>query len=77
MTKHRLLNVIKRGSIPQYTFAVVVPHGGDLQQIMDLAMSPDSSIGPVIDRTYSLEDAEQAFAYLEQGHATGKVIIVP
>jgi NADPH:quinone reductase-like Zn-dependent oxidoreductase len=33
-------------------------------------------IKPIIDRTYKLSEAKDAFAYLEQGHARGKVIIV-
>jgi len=30
---------------------------------------------PVIDRRYSLEQVPAAIAYLEQGHARGKVVI--
>src|SRR5262245_33501544 len=33
------------------------------------------TIRPVIDRTYSLEDAEEALAYLGEGHAKGKVVV--
>lgn len=32
-------------------------------------------VTPVIDRTYSLADTAQAFAYLDKGHARGKVVI--
>jgi NADPH:quinone reductase-like Zn-dependent oxidoreductase len=32
-------------------------------------------ITPVIDRTYPLSEAAQAIAYLEEGHAKGKVVI--
>jgi NADPH:quinone reductase-like Zn-dependent oxidoreductase len=35
----------------------------------------DEKIRPVIDRTYQLSDVPEAIRYLEQGHATGKVII--
>jgi NADPH:quinone reductase-like Zn-dependent oxidoreductase len=30
---------------------------------------------PVIDRTYKLTEVAEAFRYLEQGHARGKVVI--
>src|SRR5262249_12447348 len=30
---------------------------------------------PVIDRTYKLSDIQQAIAYVEEGHARGKVIV--
>jgi NADPH:quinone reductase-like Zn-dependent oxidoreductase len=32
-------------------------------------------VTPVIDRTYPLADTAQAFAYLDEGHARGKVVI--
>ena len=33
-------------------------------------------VTPVIDRTYPLSETAEAFRYLDQGHAQGKVIIV-
>jgi NADPH:quinone reductase-like Zn-dependent oxidoreductase len=33
------------------------------------------TVTPVIDRTYRLEETAQAFAYLDEGHARGKVVI--
>ena len=33
-------------------------------------------ITPVIDRTYPLRETAEAFRYLDQGHAGGKVVIV-
>jgi len=32
-------------------------------------------VKPVIDRTYKLSELQAAIAYLEQGHARGKVVI--
>lgn len=32
---------------------------------------------PVIDRRYPLSEARNAFLYMEEGHARGKVIIIP
>ena len=34
-------------------------------------------VTPVIDRSYRLSDAREAFQYMEQGHASGKVILTP
>jgi len=38
-------------------------------------MIQDGKLKPIIDRTYKLEEVPQALAYLEQGHARGKVVI--
>jgi NADPH:quinone reductase-like Zn-dependent oxidoreductase len=38
-------------------------------------LTQEGKLKPVIDRTYKLEEVPQALAYLEQGHARGKVII--
>jgi NADPH:quinone reductase-like Zn-dependent oxidoreductase len=35
----------------------------------------DGKVTPVIDRTYSLDDTREAFRYLDEGHARGKVVI--
>jgi NADPH:quinone reductase-like Zn-dependent oxidoreductase len=35
----------------------------------------DEKVVPVIDRTYPLTEVPEALRYLEQGHATGKVVI--
>jgi NADPH:quinone reductase-like Zn-dependent oxidoreductase len=46
----------------------------DLNVLADLMQS--GKVTPVIDRTYKLSDVPDAFRYLEQGHARGKVVIV-
>src|SRR6266478_1454822 len=38
-------------------------------------LTEEGKLKPVIDRTYKLEEVPQALAYLEQGHARGKVLI--
>jgi NADPH:quinone reductase-like Zn-dependent oxidoreductase len=38
-------------------------------------MVANGKLKPVIDRTYELAEVKQAFAYLEQGHARGKIIL--
>lgn len=45
----------------------------DLLVLRDLLES--GKIRPVIDRHYSLRDAREAVAYVEEGHARGKVVI--
>ena len=45
----------------------------DLLVLRDLLEA--GTIRPVIDRTYPLRDAAEAFRYLEAGHASGKVVI--
>src|SRR2546423_13568813 len=45
----------------------------DLAILADLMQS--GKVKPVIDRTYKLSEVPAAIAYLEQGHARGKVVI--
>ena len=45
----------------------------DLTVLGDLMQS--GKMKPVIDRTYKLSEVPAAIAYLEEGHARGKVII--
>jgi NADPH:quinone reductase-like Zn-dependent oxidoreductase len=46
----------------------------DLITLKELVES--GRVTPVIDRTYPLRETAEAFRYLDQGHARGKVIIV-
>jgi len=45
----------------------------DLTILADMIQS--GKVKPVIDRTYKLSEVPQAIAYLEEGHARGKVVI--
>jgi NADPH:quinone reductase-like Zn-dependent oxidoreductase len=45
----------------------------DLSVLGDLMQS--GKVKPVIDRTYKLSEVSAAIAYLEEGHARGKVVI--
>jgi NADPH:quinone reductase-like Zn-dependent oxidoreductase len=45
----------------------------DLDVLRDLMQS--GKVAPVIDQTYKLSEVPAALAYLEQGHARGKVVI--
>jgi NADPH:quinone reductase-like Zn-dependent oxidoreductase len=58
----------------KFTFFVSELNHNDLAYIADLVQS--GKLKPVIDRTYkSLSETPQALAYLEEGHARGKVVI--
>lgn len=49
------------------------PSGDQLRIIADLIQS--GKIKPVIDRTFSFEDAQRAMEYAESGRAKGKIIV--
>lgn len=47
----------------------------DLAALQNLMAT--GKLTPVVDRVYPLHEARAAFAYLEEGHARGKVIVTP
>jgi NADPH:quinone reductase-like Zn-dependent oxidoreductase len=51
----------------------VTPNKADLQSLKQLIEAGE--LTPVIDRAYPLAEVPQAIRYLEEGHATGKVVI--
>jgi NADPH:quinone reductase-like Zn-dependent oxidoreductase len=51
----------------------VKPNTQDLQSVRTLVESGD--VSPVIDRSHPLAEVPEAIAYLEEGHARGKVVI--
>jgi len=53
---------------------VSTPNQDDLTTLKELIES--GRVSPVIDRTYPLRETAEAFRYLDQGHAQGKVVIV-
>jgi alcohol dehydrogenase len=57
-----------------YEMTAVMPNGEDVQMVLDLV--EQGTIQPVIDKTFKLSDIEDAYKYLEQGHATGKVVLL-
>src|SRR5213595_1222712 len=58
----------------KFKFFIAELNHNDLTYLADLMQS--GKMKPVIDRTYkSLTETPQALAYLEQGHARGKVVI--
>ena len=52
---------------------VAATTGKDLVTLGELIEA--GKVTPVIDRTYPLRDAPEAFRYLDEGHARGKVVI--
>jgi NADPH:quinone reductase-like Zn-dependent oxidoreductase len=59
----------------KFKFFIAELNHNDLAYLADLMQS--GKMKPVIDRTYkSLTETPQALAYLEQGHARGKVVII-
>jgi NADPH:quinone reductase-like Zn-dependent oxidoreductase len=52
---------------------ISVPKNEDLAVLKELVES--GKVTPVIDRTYPLSDTPEAFRYLDEGHARGKVVI--
>jgi NADPH:quinone reductase-like Zn-dependent oxidoreductase len=55
------------------TFFLAQQNKGDLAVLRELLQT--GKVAPVIDRTYPLSDAADAIRYLENGHASGKVVI--
>jgi NADPH:quinone reductase-like Zn-dependent oxidoreductase len=52
---------------------ITKPSKEDLTTLRDLMSAGE--ITPVIDKTYKLNETADAFRYLEQGHARGKVVV--
>jgi len=52
---------------------LAVPNNQDLVDLKELI--EDGKVTPVIDRTYPLSETPEAFRYLDEGHARGKVVI--
>jgi NADPH:quinone reductase-like Zn-dependent oxidoreductase len=48
----------------------------DTESLLELKeLIEAGNVTPVIDRTYQLSETAKAFAYLDEGHARGKVVI--
>ncbi|WGT39459.1 NADP-dependent oxidoreductase [Lysinibacillus sp. 1 U-2021] len=69
---HKLTSLEKKYHA-QYSFLFMKPSGDQLRIIADLIES--GKIKPVIDRTFSFEDAQKAMEYAESGRAKGKIIV--
>jgi alcohol dehydrogenase len=69
----KIRNALLPGHVPRYDVIAVNPNGQQLKAILDLL--DNGTIQSIIDRTFHLRDANEAFEYLEQGHATGEVVL--
>lgn len=70
---YKIVNTVSPHKIEQYSLVVARPDGAKLQYIMDLVQN--GTIKAVVDKTFPLENAATAFDYLEEGHASGKVVV--
>jgi NADPH:quinone reductase and related Zn-dependent oxidoreductases len=56
-----------------YRFFFMRPSGAQLEALA--ALYDAGTLRPVVDRTFPFDDTIDAMAYVEQGHAKGKVVI--
>ncbi len=56
-----------------YTFVFVAPSGRQLDEIRSLVEA--GKIKPVIDRIYEMDQAREAFSYVDLGRSKGKVVL--
>lgn len=56
-----------------YRYLFMHPSGSELTELAGLIA--DDTVRPVIDRVFPFQDIAKAFAYLEAGHAKGKVVV--
>lgn len=71
VTKWKTRSALRLG--PRYKLLFASPSGDELREVAQLVES--GKVRPVIDRVLPLEKAAEAHAYIEQGHARGKVIL--
>jgi NADPH:quinone reductase-like Zn-dependent oxidoreductase len=64
----------RRGRKTFRTF-VAKMNTGDLEVLARLVES--GTVAPIVDRRYALRETAEAVAYVERGHARGKVLVVP
>jgi NADPH:quinone reductase-like Zn-dependent oxidoreductase len=71
----RILSTILLSKVMSERFAFFLARitTDDLAAIRELILA--GKVRPVIDRTYPLSDAPAAIAYMEEGHARGKVVV--
>ena len=72
LLSHGIRRAAKRGGI-DYTFMFMRAEGEQLAKIA--ALVDAGRLRPTIDRVMPFEAAAEALAYVEQGHAKGKVVI--
>jgi NADPH:quinone reductase-like Zn-dependent oxidoreductase len=73
MTRIFKIMVTKRFVSQEMGMMLTDPKQNDLTDLADLMQS--GKVKPVIDRTYKFSEISSAIAYVEQGHARGKVVV--
>lgn len=68
----KVMRLARRHQV-RYEFLFMDPSGAQLREIGALVDS--GVIKPVVDREFALDDAREALAYSESGHARGKVVL--
>ncbi len=56
-----------------YSFLFMKPSGSQLRELG--ALIDSGAIRPVVDRVFPFQSTPEALAYVEQGHAKGKVVV--
>lgn len=69
----RKITALEKKSQTRYHYLFMKPSGAQLKIFKEFIEG--GHIKPVIDKVYNLKDAGQAFHYLEDGSAKGKVVI--
>ncbi|MXO04459.1 NADP-dependent oxidoreductase [Flavobacterium sp. HBTb2-11-1] len=72
LTSMKIRNRAKNLNI-NYSFLFMKANGRQLEQIGNLLES--KAIKPVVDKVFSFEQTNDAFEYMEKGHAKGKVVV--
>ncbi|WP_443191655.1 NADP-dependent oxidoreductase [Pseudomonas indica] len=72
LMSHRVRREAQRHGV-SYSFLFMRPSGDQLRELRLLIDS--GAIRPVVDRIFPFESTKAALAYLEEGHAKGKVVI--
>ena len=57
----------------RYRFLFMHPSGEELAELGQLVR--DGRLDPVVDKVFPFDNIDEAFAYLEKGHAKGKVVV--
>ena len=68
---YKIAHALGRG--PGYSLVAVEPNGAQLARVLELVAQGD--IRPVVDSARPIQEAAAAHAYLEQGKASGKVVL--
>ncbi|WMT43183.1 NADP-dependent oxidoreductase [Paenibacillus sp. D2_2] len=69
----RKITALERKSYSKYHYLFMKPSGAQLKIIKEFIEA--GHIIPIIDKVYTFENTGQAFQYLEEGRAKGKVVV--